>query len=109
MHSIFKLSCVLLLGLTMMSGEVRATDHDAGPRAMSGELPAALQAIRVSPREVLTAREASQVRGNWILTLSLPYYATQIQGYGPFTLQLWTISGGIAPGTPVYVRVSIGR
>lgn len=109
MQSFLKLVGATLLGLTMMSNEVWALDGDRETRAVAGDLPAALQAIRVSPQQVLTAREATQVRGNWIMTLNLPYFATQIQGSGPFTLQLWTIGQGIAPGTPVYVRLSVGQ
>ena len=108
MHSRIKILCVTLLGWAWMSGAVLAMEDTSNPRAVAGELPAALRAVHVQPHEVLTVREAARVRGQWIMTLNLPYFATQIQGYQPFTLQLWTLGAGIAPGTPVYVRLSVG-
>ena len=97
-----------LLGATSFTRPSFAAEprhHDS--RALAGELPAALQAIHVRPQDVLTRREATQVRGQWIMTVNLPYFATQIQSQQPFTLQLWTVGAGIAPGTPVYIRLSV--
>lgn len=98
----------MLLACSLLSSDSQAMDNLPAKSAATSELPAALQAINVQPKHVLTTSEARQVRGQWIMTLNLPFYATQIQGYQPFTLQLWTVGMGIAPGTPVYVRVSVG-
>ena len=105
----WKLLLVLLslLGTATLDHAAFAADPRDDSRALAGELPAALQAIQTRPQDVLTRREATRVRGQWIMTINLPYFATQIQSQQPFTLQLWTIGAGIAPGTPVYIRLSV--
>ena len=105
------LAAVLAMWVTsqFVASPAQAADAPRQSLAATDELPAALRAVDVRPSEILTRPEAAQVRGEWILTLNLPYFATQLQGNQPFTLQLWTVGAGIAPGTPVYVRITVGR
>jgi hypothetical protein len=95
------------LGLCWSSSIAFADQPLSRPLIDRNDLPAALQGLTLQPDEIVTAEQAAQIRGNWIMTLNLPYFATRIEGQGRFHLNLWTISGGANAGTPMFIRIVI--
>ncbi|HUT12754.1 MAG TPA: hypothetical protein VMY42_19820 [Thermoguttaceae bacterium] len=100
---------LLLAGLSASAQESFGEDLAHGRLATTGTLPIALATIEPNPEDILTAHEAQSIRGRWILSLNFPLVATAIQGRGSFDLNLLTLSGGVAAGMPVHVRIHIGR
>jgi hypothetical protein len=96
-----------LLGLCCAPPIAVADQPLSRPLIDRDDLPAALRAMTLQPDEIVTAGQAAQIRGNWILNLNMPYFATRIEGHGPFSLNLWTISGGANAGTPMFIRIVI--
>jgi len=101
---IFVLVGVLVCGLPSIGlGE----EKNSQPLLDRQALPEALRGVNLRASEIVTAEQAAKIRGNWTMSLYLPYVATQIHGHGPFHLEVWTLSRGSIVGTPVYIRVSI--
>lgn len=73
------------------------------------QLPAALQAIGQDDVQLLSEREAHDVRGQWYLNFNLPLLTTSLSGQGNFGANILTLSGGKHAGQPILIRVWVGR
>ena len=89
------------------SGPMAAESGDVASEGCR-QLPAALKVLDPAAEQILSDRQAADVRGQWILSLDLPLVAARIQGQGRFDLNVLTISSGVFSGTPVMVNVTVG-
>ena len=102
-------SCTLALAMLLFSAaSAGAADTTAPPSACSDELPEALGTLGLEAGQVLSEREAAEIRGQWVLTLDLPLVVAMIEGQGRFDLNVLTVSSGVFAGRPVTVNVRIG-
>jgi hypothetical protein len=102
-------SLLVLAACLALTQDVLAGDRSPSPLAATKQLPPALAALEPDAGQIISEREAGQIRGEWILSLSLPLVAARIEGSGPFQLDLLTLSGGVYAGNPVFVQIRIGR
>jgi hypothetical protein len=82
-----------------------------GRLAATSQLPPALLALEPSADQIVTEQEAEDVRGQWVINFDFPLLATQIEGWGRFEMAFLTLTGPESkkPGSPVFVRLTIGR
>lgn len=85
-----KTCCVL--GLVALLFAVTA---QAGDKAATSELPAALQAIGVDPSQVVSVEKAKEVRGQW--------------AFETWQTKEFSVTGGVAVGTTALLEGVVGK
>ena len=83
--------------------------EDGSHRAATSQLPPALLALGADASDVVSNTEADAIRGQWVLTLNLPLFATAIEGTGKLDLNVVTLSGGRNAGSPIWIGLRIGH
>jgi hypothetical protein len=106
-----KAICILSIVVAVMFASRTSYGEDLAPRrlAATDQLPPALLALDPGSAQIMTAAEAEDVRGQWIVNFNFPLFATQIEGWGRFDISMITLSGGTHAGKPIFVRLTIGR
>jgi hypothetical protein len=103
---------LVILTAWLAASQSSSGDEPArGGLAATSQLPPALVALNPSTDQIVTAREAEDIRGQWVINFDFPLLATQIEGWGRFEMAFLTLTGPASknPGSPVFVRLTMGR